>query len=453
LTHPQDLSLREQAAAVAAGDLDATELLEATLGRIEERDVALNSIAESFASESVRMLSEAPEGPVHGVPVAVKDMFALPWRAPRDGSVRNIHGVGPGESTVYQRLRDAGAVIVAVTNMHEFGIGSTGHVSAYGPCATPWDPVRCAGGSSGGSASAVGGRLVAGSVGTDGGGSIRFPASYCGITGLKLTWGSMPSHGYTHGFSSLGAAGPMCRDAADARLLGEALVGHALEGDLRRGGMRVGVVPELWQNLDPEVEHACRGALDALREHGFEQVELRLEALEHVRIATVVRLTAEGGPASHTEVLDEILDEISPLTRALVKYQALMPATALARADVVRAQLRRSIADAFAQADVLAWPSTPAPAPPIEDSTVNLPAGPVPADFANVGLGGIANLTGVPAISVPCGFTDAGLPVGLQLLAPWSEDARLLDVAELLERATERSFVDAVPPLAAEAHA
>ena len=149
--HPQDLSLREQARAIAAGELDATELLEATLARIEERDGTLGSIAESFASESVRMLSEAPEGPLHGVPIAVKDMFALPWRAPRDGCVENIFGIGPGESAVYRRLRDAGAVIVAVTNMHELGAGSTGHISVYGPCATPWNTSRCGGGSSGGS--------------------------------------------------------------------------------------------------------------------------------------------------------------------------------------------------------------------------------------------------------------------------------------------------------------
>ena len=166
--HPQDLSLREQARAIADGELDATELLEATLARIAERDGPLRSIAESFGSEAAKMLAEAPEGPLHGVPVAVKDMFALPWRAPRDGSVKNPYGIGPGESGLYRRLRDSGAVVVAVTNMHEFGIGSTGHVSAYGPCATPWDVTRCAGGSSSGSASAVGARLVAAQSGRTG---------------------------------------------------------------------------------------------------------------------------------------------------------------------------------------------------------------------------------------------------------------------------------------------
>ena len=164
--HPQDLSLRAQAEAIATGELDATELLEATLARIEERDPPINSIADTFGAESARMLAEAPEGPLHGVPIAIKDQFALPWRAPRDGAYRTPSGIGPGESALYRRLRDAGAVIVAVTNMHEFGLGSTGHISIYGPCGNPWNAAHCAGGSSGGSAAAVGARLVAGAVGT-----------------------------------------------------------------------------------------------------------------------------------------------------------------------------------------------------------------------------------------------------------------------------------------------
>jgi Asp-tRNA(Asn)/Glu-tRNA(Gln) amidotransferase A subunit family amidase len=450
--HPQDLPLREQARAIAEGELDATELLEATLARIEERNGPLRAIAERFASESAGMLAEAPEGPLHGVPVAVKDMFALPWRAPRDGSVKNPFGVGAGESAVYRRLRDAGAVIVGVTNMHEFGIGSTGHTSAYGPCATPWDVNRCAGGSSGGSASAVGARLVAGAVGTDGGGSIRYPAAYCGITGLKFTWGLVPSDGYTHGFASMGAPGPMCRDAADARLLGGALLGHPLSSR-RANTLRIGVPRGLWRDLDPEVEAACRTALEALSEIGVETCEIELEGLEHVVSATVIRLTIEGVPSAKPELAREIEPHLSPVGRALMKYQLLLPAAALAKADRVRAQIRRSLADAFRDVDVLASPAVPAPTPLLEDPTVELPSGRVPADYANVRQGGIANLAGTPAISVPCGLTAQGLPIALQLMSPWSEDERLLDVAELLEQATDRRHVEAMPPIAQAAPA
>jgi Asp-tRNA(Asn)/Glu-tRNA(Gln) amidotransferase A subunit family amidase len=445
--HPEDLSLREQARAIAQGQVDATELLEATLERIEERDGPFRAIADSFPSESARMLSEAPDGPLHGVPVAVKDMFALPWRAPRDGCARNVYGVGRGESTVYRRLRDAGAVIVAVTNMHELGAGSTGHISAYGPCATPWDGSRCAGGSSGGSGSAVGARLVAGAVGTDGGGSIRYPAAYCGVTGLKLTWGAVPADGYTHSFASMGAPGPMCRDAADARLLGGALLGHALT-ERRAANLRLGIVPSFWADIDPEVSESCRAAVDALTDAGLATGELELDGVEHVVAATVIRLTLEGFPSRKPELVEEVRPLLSPIGRALSKYNLLLPAAALISADRVRAQLRRSLARAFDAVDVLAWPTVPAPPPPIADPRVDLPSGRVPADYGNVRQGGIANLAGVPAISVPCGLTSERLPIALQLLAPWGEDGRLLDVAELLEQATERRHVDVVPPVA-----
>jgi aspartyl-tRNA(Asn)/glutamyl-tRNA(Gln) amidotransferase subunit A len=445
--HPQDLSLSEQARAVAAGELDATELLEATLSRIEERDSQLNSIVDRFASESARMLSEAPEGPLHGVPVAVKDMFALPWRAQRDGSVRNLTGVEAGESAVYRRLRDAGAVVVGVTNMHEHGAGSTGHISAYGPCGNPWDPARCAGGSSGGSAAAVGARLVAGAIGTDGGGSIRYPAAYCGVTGLKLTWGLVPSEGYTHAYSSMSAPGPMTRDAADARLLAEAIVGRPLER--RRGArLRLGVVPPFWHDVDPEIAELSEGAVDALREAGMTVTEVHLDGIEHVRIATVLRLTLEDAAAVPPQVTRDHEPELSPIGRALSKYRTLIPAEALVRADAVRALLRRSLADACGEADVLVWPTVAAPAPAIEDTTVHLPSGPVPADYANVRMGGIANLTGAPALSAPIGLTRAGLPAGLQMITHWRDPERLLDVADLLEQVTDRRHVDAVPPLA-----
>jgi Asp-tRNA(Asn)/Glu-tRNA(Gln) amidotransferase A subunit family amidase len=451
--HPQDLPLREQAEAIATGGLDATELLEATVARIEERDERINAIPDRFAAEAARMLTEAPEGPLHGVPIAVKDQFALPWRAPRDGAYKTPSGVGAGESGIFRRLRDAGAVIVGVTNMHEFGLGSTGHISIYGPCANPWDTTRCAGGSSGGSASAVAARLVGGAVGTDGGGSIRFPSAYCGVTGLKFTWGTLPTDGFTLAGHSVTEPGPICRDAADTRLLGEALCAAPLDpGSV--SGLRIGVpAAQLWNDLDPDAGRACATALEVFRDAGAGIKELSLAGVEHAVIAAVLPLSLEMLPATKPEAALEIAPHLSTLIRALTKAQLLMPAVALVKADRIRSQLRRSVARAFEDVDVLAWPSIPAPAPPIEDPTVTLPSGTHPADYANVRLGGIANLTGLPAISVPCGFSGEGMPLALQLLAPWGKEARLLDFAEQFEETTDRRFVDAVPQLAQEAAA
>lgn len=440
MSHPQDLSLRDQAAAVASGELDPGELLAATLTRIEERDRELNSVIATFPDQSEQMLAAAPRGPLHGVPVGVKDMFTLPWRGPRDGTPREQ--LPPGESVVFRALRDAGAVVVGHTNTHFWGGGSTGHISAYGPVGNPWNVSHCGGGSSGGSAACVGARLVAGSIGADGGGSIRLPAAYCGVTGLKSTFGTVSHDGYTHPHASVDAHGVFARDSADARLLAEALFRSELPaGD--GSGLRVALVPEpFWTDLDPEVERACRDALDA---SGWKTKEVALAGAEHAQVTAVLRLTLESLPA----LREEELDDADPIMRALVKYEKVLPAELVMRADRIRAQLRRSAAAAFERFDLLAWPTIPAPAPPIEAPVVELPSGRHPADGANVRQTGFGNLCGIPGITVPVGLSSSGLPIGLQLQAAWGRDAILLDAAEHLEHATDRAHVDALPPIAA----
>jgi Asp-tRNA(Asn)/Glu-tRNA(Gln) amidotransferase A subunit family amidase len=295
--------------------------------------------------------------------------------------------------------------------------------------------------------------MVAGAVGTDGGGSIRFPSGYCGVTGLKLTWGQIPTDGFTHGYLTLGTAGPICRDAVDTRLLGGVLLGRAIKANEHREPV-IGIPrAQLWNDLDPEVEQACSDAVESLREAGARIVELSLDGAEHAVIATVLPLSMEGVPASKPEAVAQIEPHLSPLIRGLMKYQLLTPGVALLKAERVRAQLRRSVAAALESVDVLAWPSLPAPAPRIDNPTVTLPSGDHPADYANVRMGGIGNLTGVPCASAPCGFTREGLPIGIQFLGRWGDEGGVLDVIETLERVTERRFVQAAPPLAQTASA
>jgi len=436
VSHPQDLALREQARSIASGELDPRELLDATFARIEERDGPLNSVVVRFPDEAARMLADAPQGPLHGVPVVVKDMFRLPWYAPRDGAPGEA--LPPGESDVYRRLRDAGAVIAGIAQCHYWGAGSTGHVSAWGPVGNPWNPAHCAGGSSGGSAAAVGARLVAAGVGTDGGGSVRLPAAYCGVTGMKVTFGAIGTAGYTHGYSDMGAIGPMCRDAEDARLFGSVLMGRDLEsGDAR--ALRVGIVRDpWWANLDAEIEEACDAALGA---SGWERVELSLAGSEHQHAAALVCLTVQSLPM----LTREELVEAEAVLRALTKFELLMTPVVVYQAARLRSLLRREAVKAFERCDVLAWPTVPAPAPPIENPTVELPSGRAPADHGNLRQTGFGNLTGLPGISVPVGTHSSGLPMALQLQAPWGEEARLFDAAEHLEQASGRQFVDAAP--------
>jgi aspartyl-tRNA(Asn)/glutamyl-tRNA(Gln) amidotransferase subunit A len=441
VVHPQDLGLREQARLIAAGELDPGELLAATLARLAERDGPLRSTPEVFPRQARQMLAAAPGGPLRGVPVTVKDMYSLPWRGARNGT---RHEVLPASASgLFGRVRDAGAIVGGLANQHELGLGSTGAVSAYGAHRNPWDPARSPGGSSGGSAAAVAARLVAGSVGSDTGGSARIPAAWCGCVGLKLSYGGVPRGGYTGAATSLSAWGPIARDAGDVRLLAEALLARRLPaGD--GAALRVGIVPApYWDDCDPEVAAACQAALTIA---GWTVREVELPGAAHAVAAFMLRGFAELG----TAIPAAVLADASPQVRALALYSRLWPAARLIRADRVRALLRRGLADAFADVYLLAWPTVPAPACPLDDPRVELPSGTVPADAANMRQVVLANLTGLPGISVPVRPHPSGLPAGLQLLGPWGGEARLLDAAEHLEHATGRAYVQAPWPIAAQ---
>jgi aspartyl-tRNA(Asn)/glutamyl-tRNA(Gln) amidotransferase subunit A len=446
-----DLTLREQARAIAAGDADAGELLEAALARIAERNPALNAIVETFPERSREMLAATPAGPLQGVPVVIKDEWPLPWRAQRFGAADMLAPTAPGESGPYRALRDAGAVVVGIGNMHELGASSTGNVSVYGPAHNPWQTDRCPGGSSSGPAAAVAARLVAGAVGADGVGSIRYPAAYCGLTGLKPTFGrsAMAGH-HMAGVSSTIVSGPLCADAADCRLLGSALFGEEL-GAGEVSGLRIGVIrDEVSEDVAPAVREACEAAIEDLRrETGGEVKEIALPELEAATLATVLIANGESLENVTIDRLNHLDPELSPIGRGLLKYRILLPAAATVKARQVRAIARRRLAEVFAEVDVIAWPTVPAVAPPLEAPLVELPSGTLTADQANVRGGALANLTGIPAISVPVGNSE-GLPLALQLQAAWGRDELLLDAAEALERANGRRWVDAVPPLAAE---
>jgi len=445
-----DLSLRGQAAVIAAGEVDPAELLDATLARIEERNPAINAVVATFPEESRAMLASAPDGPLHGVPVVIKDEWPLPWRAQRFGAAELLAPTAPGESGPYRALREAGAVVVGVGNMHELGSGSTGNVSVYGPCRNPWDTDRCPGGSSSGPAAATAAGLVAGAVGADGLGSVRFPAAYCGLTGLKPTFGrsAMAGH-HMAAVTTLIVSGPLCTDAADCRLLGSALFGEELPaGDA--AGLKIGVVRDtVSEDVTPEVREACEAAIEALRtETGGEIREIELADLEMATLAGILVINGESLGGVPAERLNHLHPDVSPINRGFLKYRMLLPAAAIAQAGRVRTLMRRRLAALFEDVDAIAWPTIPATAPPLEAPLVELPSGTHTADQANVRGAALANLTGIPAISVPVGVGSEGLPIALQLQGAWGTDALLLDAAEALERANGRRWVDARPPLA-----
>ena len=451
MSEPLDLPLREQAAAIAAGELDAAELLESTLGRIEERNPALNAVVATFPERSREMLAAAPSGPLHGVPIVIKDEWPLPWRAQRFGAADMLAHPQPGESGPYRALRDAGAVVVGVGNMHELGAGSTGNISVYGPARNPWGLDRCPGGSSSGPASAVAARLVGGAVGADGVGSIRYPAAYCGLTGLKPTYGrsAMAGHHMAEVSTTI-VSGALCADAADCRLLDSTLFGEELQAD-RLPALRIGVLRgEVSEDVAPAVREACEAAIEDLRKAtGGEVQEIELPELAAATLATVLIANSESLGSITPQRLNNLDPDLSPLGRGLLKYRVLLPAVATIKAGQLRTLARYTLAKVFEQVDVIACPTVPAVAPPLEAPMVELPSGTLTADEANVRGGALANLTGIPAISVPVGSSE-GLPIGLQLQAAWGRDELLLDAAEALEEANGRRWVESVPPPARE---
>jgi Asp-tRNA(Asn)/Glu-tRNA(Gln) amidotransferase A subunit family amidase len=441
-----DLGLGDQSRAIAAGDLDPAELLDDCLERIEERNPELNAVVATFPEESRRMLAEAPDGPLRGVPVVIKDEWPLPWRAQRFGAAQLFADPQPGESGPYRALRDAGAVIAGVGNMHELGSGSTGAISVYGAAHNPWDLERCPGGSSSGPAAAVSGGLVAAAVGADGLGSIRYPAAYCGLTGLKPTFGrsAMAGH-HLAAVTQTIVSGALAHDAADCRLLDSVLFGEELPAG-EPGALRIGVIRDpLWDDCAPGVVEACETALAALGEEtGAGVSEVDMPQLDLYLPAALLIAQSEEAAELTPPNLNSLSPELSAINRGILKLRALLPGTLTARALLVRALARRALADLFERIDVLAWPTVAAPAPPLSDPQVELPSGPSSADASNARQGVIANLTGVPAISTPVGLVE-GMPVALQLLGRWGSDARLLDAAEALERATDREFVELRP--------
>jgi Asp-tRNA(Asn)/Glu-tRNA(Gln) amidotransferase A subunit family amidase len=444
-----DLSLRAQAAAIAAGEADPAQLLDETLARIGARNPTINAVVATFPERSREMLAAAPPGPLHGVPVVIKDEWPLPWRAQKFGAAEMLAPSAPGESGPYLALRDAGAVIVGVGNMHELGAGSTGNASVYGPARNPWNTERCPGGSSSGPAAAVAGRLVAGAVGADGIGSIRFPAAYCGLTGLKPTFGRLPMAGHHMADASTTiVSGPLCADAADCRLLAGGLQGAPWAAGEARG-LRIGVVRDsVSEDVAPAVRKACEEAIEALRaESGGEVREIELAEIEPAALATVLIANTESLGNLDPRRANNLSPELSPIARGLIKFRMLLPAVASVKAFRVRTLMRQRLAAAFADVDLIAWPTVPTVAPPLEAPLVELPSGVLTADQANVRGAGLANLTGIPSVSIPVGLSE-GLPIALQLQAAWGSDELLLDAAEALERANGRHWVEALPPLA-----
>lgn len=463
-------------AAIARGEKTATSACEDALARIAEADTAgpelrafLTVTADRARARAAALdASGAPQGPLHGVPIAIKDNIVIKGVRTTAGSKMLDTFVPPYDATVIERLEAAGAVIVGKTNCDEFAMGSSTENSAYGPSKNPVDPTRTPGGSSGGSAVAVAARMTPISLGSDTGGSIRQPASLCGIAGLKPTYGRVSRYGLIAFASSLDQIGPFTHTAADAALVLNVIAGHdphdatsatvavpdftqALTGSV--GGMRIGVPSRLLeQGVDDDVRRAFDAAVVALSDQGATIVDIELKHSAHAIPVYYLIATAEAsanlsrydgvrfgsrasGAASITDMYERTRGQGFG---AEVKRRIMLGTYALSagyydayyrKAQQVRTLIRRDFDEAFARVDTVLMPTSPTPAFRLGEKSDD-PLQMYLADVFTVS----ANLAGIPAISVPCGATSSGLPIGMQFHGkPWDE-ASVLRCADAWEK-------------------
>jgi aspartyl-tRNA(Asn)/glutamyl-tRNA(Gln) amidotransferase subunit A len=469
-------TIHELTAAFVTGAMSPVAVAESYLARIDALDARVGAyltvmrdeaLAAARASEA-RYRAGAPRGPLDGAPVALKDVFCTRGVRTTCGSRILETFVPPYDATMVDRLRAAGAVILGKTNMDEFAMGSSTEHSAFHVTRNPWDLTRVPGGSSGGSAAAVAGGLAAGAFGTDTGGSVRQPAAFCGVVGLKPTYGRVSRYGLIAFASSLDHVAPFALDIVDTALLLGAVAGHdpldatsvdapvpdyvgALAGGVK--GLRIGVPDEYFgAGLDPEIERAVRAAVDVLRDLGATIERVSLPSTEYGVATYYVVAPAEAssnlarydGVKYGLRVPGKDLIDMASRTRAAgfgaeVKRRIMLGTYALSagyhdayygQAQKVRTLVRREFEAAFARVDLLAAPTTPSVAFTHGDKADPL------AMYMNDVYTIPASMTGLPAVSVPCGFNGAGLPIGLQLIGRALDEPTLLRAAHAYEQAT-----------------
>lgn len=446
---PADASIGELAPRLRSGDLSSERLTRACLDRIGAANGALNAFITVTAELAIEQAREADReiaagtyrGPLHGIPISLKDLIdvaGLPTTAA--SHVRDGH-VATADAPIVRRLREAGAVFVGKTNLHEFAFGTTNEDSAYGAAKHPLDLTRGPGGSSGGSAVSVATGMAIASIGTDTGGSIRIPSAACGLVGLKPSLGEVDTTGVVPLSWTLDHVGPLCRSVTDAAILLDVLRGTAPrpEATLRSSALTLGLLRGPWfERVDPAVASAFAGACDRLKDAG---VTLRDVTVPHASDAGLIYLHLVLGDAAayHGITLEATPEAYQPEVRVRLELARTVLAEDYVRALRGRAVVTAEVNAALDGCEALLLPALAIPAPKL--GTVSLDVGGVgePIRNAMLRLTQLFNITGHPALTIPCGLTaeglPTGLPVGAQFVGHRDRTGALLQVGRAVEGA------------------
>ena len=463
----EDLTIAEAARRVEGREVSPVELTRAYLERIDRLDPDLNTFVTVMREQALADAGRAEaditagryRGSLHGIPVSIKDSLATAGVRTTAGAKHLSDWIPDEDATVVARLKQAGAVILGKTNMHEWAAGCTTINPFYGTTRNPWDRARVSGGSSGGSAASVAASLALGSIGTDNAGSVRNPASLCGVVGLKATYGRVSRVGGVAGTGgySTDHFGVLTRTVRDSALMLQAIAGidpkDPLSSDapvpdfsslLGEGvaGLKIGIIRDYFDDLAvDEVKEAVADAVEMLESLGMSVHELSVPYMEHVPMVQLVTARAENLSPADSFLRTRPRDYSPELLYRQVRALAL-PAHAYVTAQRVRRLICEAFDRAFEQVDVIVSPAVSMPAETIEECQqgyVETAGGRIPLQDARGTRGTLCtipfNVTGAPAISVPCGFSAQGLPIGLQIAAPHFEEPLLLQDAHAYEQA------------------
>jgi aspartyl-tRNA(Asn)/glutamyl-tRNA(Gln) amidotransferase subunit A len=442
-THPP--TLVEVSRALKTRQTTAEAVLESCLRRIRERNPALNAfivVFEEGAREQARtadgeIASGRYRGALHGVPVSLKDLFDVRGTPTTAASrVRQEH-VASRDAVAVAALRHAGAVIVGKTNLHEFALGTTNEDSAFGPARHPLDPTRSPGGSSGGSAAAVADGMCLASMGTDTGGSIRIPAAACGLVGLKPTYGELSTDGVVPLSTTLDHIGPICRTVEDTAVVYGALsgTGRGAEAVLELRALKLAIPRQHFLSLlDAQVASAFDAACERLRDAGVTLTEVTVPHAGDVA-AIYLHIVLTEAAAYHAKTLERRFDDYTPNVRMRLEMGRYILGEDYARARRGRELIRREVDATLQGVDGLLLPALAIPAPKIGVPTVRIGGSEEAVRNIMLRCTQAFNVSGHPAIALPCGTTAEGLPIGAQIVGAYGDTPRLLRVAAAVEAA------------------
>ena len=442
------MTIADAAPRLAKGQLKSEKLTEECLSQIEALNPKLNAFITVTADEALKAARDADKdsaggryrGPLHGIPVSLKDLVDLKGIRTTAGSLVRASHVATEDADVTSRLRDAGAVFVGKTNLHEFAFGTTTEDSGFGKAHHPVDPSRSPGGSSGGSAIAIATGMSLGTVGTDTGGSIRIPAAVCGIVGLKPGWGEISASGVVPLSRQLDHVGPLGACVTDAWIqynamlpAGRQTTGVPAAASLK--GLRLGVpAGYLFDQLDADVERVVMSTIDTLRRSGAIVTEV---AIPHATDMAAIYLHLVLGDAAeyHARTLMSRPQDYTPNVRLRLEMARYVLAEDYVRALRGKAVIAHEVDRAMDGVDALVLPSLAIPAPPIGAVTMPVKGGPEAVRTLMLRCTQPFNLSGHPAISIPCGHAHGGLPIGFQLAGHHGQTPALVQAALAVERA------------------